>query len=138
LDLDRDESAGHWKIAKAAHTAMGMWSIFADQAWQEALKYMDTAVARDSTSSSQHLFRVWQLVALGRLEEALAEMRKALTLDPLAPTENARLGSVLVFLGRYDEAIATCERRSISVRRTRMRDSSWDARCRRTANTKTR
>ena len=88
------------------YTALGTWSTFADQDWRQALTYMDKAVALDSTSSSQHLFRAWPLVALGRTEDALVEVSKAVKLDRLAPTENARLGTVLIYLRRYDEAIA--------------------------------
>ncbi|HVE33541.1 MAG TPA: protein kinase [Gemmatimonadaceae bacterium] len=88
------------------YTALGTWSTFADQDWRQALTYMDKAVALDSTSSSQHLFRAWPLVALGRTEDALVEVAKAVKLDRLAPTENARFGTTLVYLRRYDEAIA--------------------------------
>jgi serine/threonine-protein kinase len=94
----------------AGYAALGIWSTFADQNWQQGLAYMDRAVALDSTNSFPHLFRAWPLVALGRAEEAVAEVRKAVALDPLAPTENARLGSALVYVHRYDEAIAELHR----------------------------
>ena len=89
-----------------AFTALGMWHTFLNQDWPQGLKYMNRAVALDSTSSFPHLFRAWPLLALGHTDSALAEVSKAVTLDPLAPTERARLGTVLTVLGRYDEAIA--------------------------------
>jgi TolB-like protein len=91
-------------------TALGIWHSLANQDWATALRYMDRAVALDSTSSFPRLFRTWPLLALGRGDEALAEVRKAVALDPLAPTQNARLGAVLTCLRRYDEAIAELRR----------------------------
>lgn len=76
----------------------------------EALRAIDSLLARGPVPAPVHLTRGNALAALGRQEEALTAFAEAVRLNPREPLAHCNLGNTLLALGRPEEALASLDR----------------------------
>ena len=93
----------------AAHTALGLVSLFYDWDWGTADRELRRALELEPSYATGHEMYAHLLLVRGQFDGALTEMRFAQDLDPLSPIIATDVGMVLYFAKRYPEAEAQCQ-----------------------------
>ncbi len=77
--------------------------------YDEALQWLDRALAVDASSAKAHGNKSAVLRALGRFDEALASCDRALAIDPSFADAHRNRAAILKELGRRADALASCD-----------------------------
>ena len=91
------------RTAEALRTLSGLLGHLAR--FDDALREIDEAIAREPDSAEYHLHRSWLLTQMHREDDALAAARRAVELEPTSRFARRHAVSLLVASGAVDEAV---------------------------------
>jgi eukaryotic-like serine/threonine-protein kinase len=93
-----------------AHAALGFIRGYYDWEWDEAYRYINQAIAINSSLAIAHYHKAWLDVLFSRFDEAVESHKRAQEIDPLTPMHTSWLGDIYRMMGRFEEAIAEANR----------------------------
>jgi TolB-like protein/Tfp pilus assembly protein PilF len=114
---DRDKARDAINKARAIdpdfpelYMAEGSYHYWGLLDYDNALRYLDKAIALMPSNAEAHMWKGWALRRAGQWEQAIESMQTAIKLNPRVVINLIETGQTLAYLDRHDEALELTEK----------------------------